>query len=241
MPYLMVWTRLNINRDGIESEKNKSVCEGIKNNDDKYEIHTEVVKSGNEGIFNDEGKSEVVIEEAENRKEGINQCHGKCSLGGDIVKGEKDDIGKSTIITEGVESGNETKYANDIVIDPRERGTQINNNNDDNSDVAKIQNKNMNEVPYCSKIVREEKEPRDKDCTDDENSKSIEVERHRKLESVGRFTKNEDTECDNEHVDYSDISDTSTSTSIIQDGNTVNNSVPNDVSSDSKPENVIVR
>ena len=118
-----------------------------------------------------------------------------------------------------MESGNETKYAHDIVIDPREMGTQINKNNDDNLDVAKIQNKNMNEVPYCLKIVREDEKPRDKDCTDDENSKSVEVERCRKLESVGRFTKNEDTECDNEHVDYSDISDTSTSTSIIQDGN----------------------
>ena len=240
MQYLMVQQQDNINRDGMKSEKYKSVCQGIKNND-KYEIHTEVVKSGNEGIFNDEVKSEVVIEEAESRKEGINQCHGKFPLGGDIVKGEKHDIGKSTIITEGVKSGNKTNYADDIVIDPRERGTQINNNNDNNSDVAKIQNKNMNDIPYCSKIVREEKDPRDKDCTDDENSKSIEVERHRKLESVGRFTKIEDTECDNEHVDYSDISDTSTCTSIIQDGNMVHNSVPNDVSSDSEPENVIVR
>ena len=80
-------------------------------------------------------------------------------------------------------------YADDIVIDPRERGMQINKNSDDNSDIAKIQNKNMNEVPYYSKIVREEKEPRDQDCTDDENSNSTEVERHRKLESVGRFTK----------------------------------------------------
>ena len=140
-----------------------------------------------------------------------------------------------------MESGNETKYAHDIVIDPRERGMPINNNNDDNSDVAKIQNKSMNEVPYCLKITREEKKPRNKDCMDDENSKSIEVERHRKLESDGRFTKNEDTECDDEHVGYSDISDTSTSTSIIQDGNTVHNSGPNDISSNSEPENVIIR
>ena len=75
---------------------------------------------------------------------------------------------------------------------------------------------------------RRKKEHRNKDCTDDENSKSIEMERGMKLESVGRFTKNEDTQCDNEHVDYSvisDISDTSTSTSIIQDGNTVHKSV----------------
>ena len=55
-----------------------------------------------------------------------------------------------------MESGNETKFANKIVIDPRESRTQINNNNDDNSDVAKSQNKNMNEVPHCWKIVREE-------------------------------------------------------------------------------------
>ena len=58
------------------------------------------MKSENEGIFNDEGKSEFVIEEAQSMKEGINQCYGKCSQDGDIVKGEKDDIGKSTIITE---------------------------------------------------------------------------------------------------------------------------------------------
>ena len=143
-----------------------------------------------------------------------------------------------------MESGNETKDAHDIVIDPREMEMQINNNNDDNSDVAKIKNKNMNDIPCCSKIVMEEKEPRDKDCTDDENSKSIEMERGRKLESVGRFTKNEDTQCDNEHVDYSvisDISDTSTSTSITQDGNTVHKSVPDDDSSDSELENVIIR
>ena len=67
------------------------------------------------------------------------------------------------------------------------------------------------------------------------------MERCRKLESVGRFTKNEDTECDNEHVDYSDISDTCTSTLIIQDGNTVHNSAANDVSSNSEPENVKIR
>ena len=136
-----------------------------------------------------------------------------------------------------MESGNETKYAHDIVIDPRERGTQINNNNYDNSDVAKIKNKNMNEGPCCLKIVREEEKGRNKDCTDDENSKNIEMERGRKLESVGRLTKNEDTQWDN----YSDISDTSTSNSITQDGNTVHNSAPNDISSDSKLENVIIR
>ena len=45
-----------------------------------------------------------------------------------------------------------------------------------------------------SKIVMEKKEHRDKDCTDDDNSKSIEMERGRKLETVGRFTKNEDTQ-----------------------------------------------
>ena len=37
-------TRLNINRMKWKVKKNKSVCEGIKNNDDKYEIHTEVLK-----------------------------------------------------------------------------------------------------------------------------------------------------------------------------------------------------
>ena len=218
-------------------KKNKTVCKGITSNNDKHEIHTEVVKSG---IFNDEGKSDV-IEEVESRKEGNHQRYGKCSLGGDSLKGEKHDIAKSTIISEWVESGTETKDAHDIVIDPREMGIQINNNSDDNSDVAKIKNKNMNEVPCCSKIVREEEKRRNKDCTDDGNSKSIEMKRGRKLESVGRFTKNEDTQLDNEHVDYSDISDTSTCTSITQDGNMVHNSVPNDVSSDSKPENVIIR
>ena len=67
-------------------------------------------------------------------------------------------------------SGNEAKDAHDIVIDPREMEVQINNNNDDNSDVANIKNKNMNDIPYSSKIVTEKKEHRDKDCTDD-NSK----------------------------------------------------------------------
>ena len=52
--------------------------------------------------------------------------------------------------------------------------------------------------------------------------------------------KTEDT-CDDEHVNYSYISDTTTSTSIIQDGNMVHNSAPNDISSDSKLENVIIR
>ena len=82
-----------------------------------------------------------------------------------------------------MESGNETKDTHDIVIDPREMEVQINNNNDDNSEVANIKNKNMNDVPCCSKIVTEKKEPRDKDCTDDDNSKSIEMERGRKLET----------------------------------------------------------
>ena len=56
--------------------------------------------------------------------------------------------------------------------------------------------------------------------------------------------KNEDTQCDNEHVDYSvisDISGTSTSTSITQDGNMVHKSGPNDDSSDSEQVNVIIR
>ena len=61
-------TILNINMDGIESEGNKSVREGIKSNDDKYEIHTEVVKSANEGIFKDDGKSDF-IEEDKSMKE----------------------------------------------------------------------------------------------------------------------------------------------------------------------------
>ena len=93
-------TRQIIDRDEIVSEKHKSVFEGIKNNNDKCDIHTELVKSGNESIFNDEGKSEVVIEQVENSKESINQCYGKCSVAGDIVKGENNDIGNSTIITE---------------------------------------------------------------------------------------------------------------------------------------------
>ena len=131
-----------------------------------------------------------------------------------------------------------------LLLTHREMEVQINNNNDDNSDVANIKNKNMNDIPCCSKIVTEKKEHRDKDCTDDDNSKSIEMERGRKLETVGRFTKNEDTQCDNEHVDYSvisDISDTSTSTSITQDGNMVHKSVPDDDSSDCEQENVIIR
>ena len=56
-----------------------------------------------ESVFNNEGKSEVVIEQVENSKENINQCYGKCSVAGDIVKGENNDIGNSTIITERVE------------------------------------------------------------------------------------------------------------------------------------------
>ena len=54
---------------------------------------------------------------------------------------------------------------------------QINKNNDDNSDVAKSQNKNMNEVQHCWKIVREETKGRNQDCTDPENFESIEQER----------------------------------------------------------------
>ena len=61
------------------------------------------------------------------------------------------------------------------------------------------------------------------------------------MESGGRLKINEDTECDDKHVNYSDISDTSTPTSITQDGNMVHNSTPNDVSSNSKLENVIIR
>ena len=118
---------------------------------------------------------------------------------------------------------------------------QIYNNNDDSSDIAKSQNKNMKEVPHCWKIVREETKGRNQDCTDPENCKSIEQERHGKLESCGGLKRNEDTECDDEHVNYSDISDTFTSTSIIQDGNMVHNSASNDVSSDSKLENIIRR
>ena len=149
-------TRLNKNKDEIKSEKNKNVSEGIKSNDDKYEIHTEVMKSGNEGIFNDDGKSDV-IEEDKSMKQGINKCYGKFSLGGDSFKGEKQDKGESRIISEGVESRNEIKDAHDIVIGTREMEVQINKNNDDNSDVAKIKNMNMNDVPCCSKIVMEKK------------------------------------------------------------------------------------
>ena len=81
-------TILNINMDGIKSERNR---EGIKSNDDKYEIHTEVVKSANEGIFKDDGKSDF-IEEDKSMKEGVNKCYGKCSPGGDSFEGEKHDI-----------------------------------------------------------------------------------------------------------------------------------------------------
>ena len=44
-------TRQNIDRDEIVSEKHKSVFEGFKNNDDKYDIHTGLVKSGNGKCF----------------------------------------------------------------------------------------------------------------------------------------------------------------------------------------------
>ena len=149
-------TILNINMDGIESERNKTVREGIKSNDDKYEIHTEVVKSANEGIFKDDGKSDF-IEEDKSMKEGVNNCYGKCSLGGDSFEGEKHDKDESRSISEGVESGNETKDAHDIVIDTRKMEMQINNNIDDNSGVANIKNKNMNDVPCHSIIVMIEK------------------------------------------------------------------------------------
>ena len=48
IPYLLTLTRQNIDRDEMESEKSQSVCKCIKNNDDKYDIHTVLVKSGNE-------------------------------------------------------------------------------------------------------------------------------------------------------------------------------------------------
>ena len=98
------------------------------------------MKSGNKAIFKDEGKFDVFIEQGKNSKESFNQCYGKCSVGGDIVKCENNDIGNLTIIAKWVESGNETKFANKILIDPRESRMQINNNNDDNSDVAKSWN-----------------------------------------------------------------------------------------------------
>ena len=88
------------------------------------------------------------------------------------------------------------------------------------------------------------KEDIDKNCTFFDNSKSIEMERGMKLETVVRCTKHEDTQCDNEHVDCSDISDicgTSTSTSITQDDNTVHKSVPDNDSSDCEQENVIIK
>ena len=122
-----------------------------------------------------------------------------------------------------------------------EHRTQINNNKDDNSDVGKSQNINMNEVPPCWKIAKEETKGRDADCTDCVNYKSTEHERHGKFESHCRHKTNEDTECEDEHVNYSDISDTSTYTSLIQDGNRVHNSAPEDVSSNSELENVIIR
>ena len=61
------------------------------------------------------------------------------------------------------------------------------------------------------------------------------------MESGCRHKTNEDTECDDEHVNFSDISDTSTSTLLIQDGNTIHNSAPKDISSDLEQENVIIR
>ena len=56
-----------------------------------------------------------------------------------------------------------------------------------------------------------------------------------------RHKTNEDTECDDKHVNYSYISDTSTCTSLIQDGNMVHNSAPKDISSNLELENVIIR
>ena len=147
--------------DGIKSERNKTVRQGIKSNDDKYEIHTEVVKSANEGIFKDDGKSDF-IEEDKSMKEGVNNCYGKCSLGGDSFEGEKHDKDESRSISEGVESGNETKDSHDIVIDTRKMETQINNNIDDNLGVANIRNKNMNDIPCHSIIVTDGKEDIDK-------------------------------------------------------------------------------
>ena len=147
----------SINMDGIESERNKTVREGIKSNDDKYKIHTEVVKSANEGIFKDDGKSDF-IEEDKSMKEGVNNCYGKCSLGSDSFEGEKQDKDESRSISEGVESGNKTKDTHDIVIDMRKMEMQINNNIDDNSGVANIKNKNMNDVPCHSIIVTDRKE-----------------------------------------------------------------------------------
>ena len=106
-----------------------------------------------------------------------------------------------------MESGNETKDAHDIVIDMKKMEMQVNNNIDDNSGVANIKNKNMNDVPCHSIIVTDRKEDIDKKCTFFDNSKSIEMERGMKLETVVRCTKHEDTQCDHEHVDCSDISD----------------------------------
>ena len=95
------------------------------------------------------GNLKLLLNKQKIVKKVLTSVMSKCSVGGDIMKGENDDIGNSTIITKPVESGNETKYAHDIVIDPRESGMQINKNNDDNSDVVKSLNKNMNEVQYC--------------------------------------------------------------------------------------------
>ena len=179
-------TILIINMDGIESERNKTVREGIKSNVDKYKIHTEVVKSANEGIFKDDRKSDF-IEEDKSMK-GVNKCYSKCSLGGDSFEGEEPNKDESRSISEGVESGNETKDAHDIVIDTRKMEMQVNNNIDDNSGVANIKNKNMNDVPCHSIIVMDRKEDIDKNCTLVDNSKSIEMERGMKLETVGRCT-----------------------------------------------------
>ena len=191
-------TILNKNMDGIKSERNKTVREGIKSNGDKYEIHTEVVKSANEGIFKDDGKSDF-IEEDKSMKEGVNKCYDKCSLGGDSFQGKKHDKDESRSISEGVESVNETKDAHDIVIDTRKMERQVNNNIDDNSGVANIKNKNMNDVPCHPIIVMDRKEDIDKNCTFFDNSKSIEKERGKKLETVVRCTKHEGTQHDHEH------------------------------------------
>ena len=150
-------------------------------------------------------------------KEGVKKCYGKCSLGGDSFEGKKHDKDESRSISEGVESRNETKDAHDIVIDTRRMEMQVNNNIDDNSGVANIKNKNMNDVPCHSIIIMDRKEDIDKNCTFFDNLKSIEMERGMKLETLVRCRKHEDSQHDHEHVDCSDIIDicgTSTSTSI---------------------------
>ena len=78
------------------------------------------------------------------------------------------DGGKSEVVIEQGKSRNESvnKYSG------KSKG--------DNSDVAKSRNKNINEVPDCSKTFSKKTKGRNQDSNDHENSESIEQERHGK-------------------------------------------------------------